>query len=413
MGHRSPARSGGSDSTIGADDALAGRGVGPGSGRRARPAGESRWAAVGGPARRGHGRTTSSTVGDRIGRGVWTGTAAVGLRGGRRGDRRVLLRSGRRLSRRVWRGRERAAGPAPDRPAELPACRREGRVRRAAGRAAGRPAGGAVGSERRRIGEVERELGERLRGRSAAGTGRRAGRADSARNAELSLPLTCRSSPAAPLCAPLRPRSPAEPVQGGYPQVRNKRTEAGTEYSRNLRLFSGNRRLSARPRPTLARSPPNARESPTPYGVMACPQRGPYGGTPSRMNQRPSRSRPSSSNTSTAMKLNQSAWSPQPGSCGTASSQRSLAPRLAQVEHRPVVAHLGDRARHDLGLVAARHAPHPDAHRAPLGREPERAPDALEEAEPHRPLRAEPARPARGVASSAKASTERRLSRST
>src|SRR2546423_6478553 len=50
-----------------------------------------------------------------------------------------------------------------------------------------------------------------------------------------------------------------------------------------------------------------------------------------------------------------------------------LAVGLAQVQHGPVLAHLGDRAGHDLGLLAARHAAHPDPHWATLWREAERA----------------------------------------
>ena len=50
------------------------------------------------------------------------------------------------------------------------------------------------------------------------------------------------------------------------------------------------------------------------YGAPAQP----FDGDPNRMNQRPSRSRPSSSKTSTEMKLNHIAWSLQPASCGTA-----------------------------------------------------------------------------------------------
>src|ERR671914_2138713 len=78
---------------------------------------------------------------------------------------------------------------------------------------------------------------------------------------------------------------------------------------RNLRVFWPQLAEEIRPEPS-------ARGGGRRWGAAA------QGGAPSRMNHRPSRSRPSSSKASTAMKLNHSACNPHPGSCGTARTDR-------------------------------------------------------------------------------------------
>ena len=78
------------------------------------------------------------------------------------------------------------------------------------------------------------------------------------------------------------------------------------------------------------------------------------------------------------MKENQSACRPQPGSWGTAITQRCGASGLTQMKDGFFAAHLGDRRGHDLCLVGAGHAPYPYADRPPLGRESDRGTETLE-----------------------------------
>ena len=81
--------------------------------------------------------------------------------------------------------------------------------------------------------------------------------------------------------------------------------------------------------------------------------------------------------------LNQSASRPQPASRGTASTRACRAFGIAQKNHRRPITQLGDRARHHLGLVRARHPLHPHAHRPALRREADETANALEQMETH------------------------------